>query len=926
MAQRSHEGSWLYRLTLVLILPCLVLWSCSDGGSTPVSGDDTDTGGPGFRTRTGDTSPGNTGGDTGGGGGKPGEAAAIDTAVSAGTVAAGSAVTVTCTVLDGVGDPMDASAATWVVTPSGGPPPDGAELTLTQTGSFEVACQLGDLVDPSPAAITVVPGPAATSTAGVSPATTKAGEPAAVVCVVLDAYGNATAQGVEAVVDPPADVAITGMQVSSTVAGDYEVSCAVAGAGDELEVTPAPWTVEPSAPLSMILVFKPDELAYDVDQAVTVTGSGVDTYGNQVDDILVSGLGATPDGHHTVVGDAGNKIRFDAEGKYTVGASAAEWPTLTAARALVVDQTPPSILITNPQRGFAADGVDSVMLEGEVTDNLGVVAWVEIMGQPLALPPEGGPFTVNVPLKYGMNLLHVKAADPYDHVAETSRSVLWTTAWYPLEAPSIDTDPVIHALVAALSQDGIDDGVHDHDNPDDLATLLEKLLAGFDLGALLPDPLTTFGCIGGDCEFRITSLTFQDPEVELTLMSGGLHLSMEIKDFAGNIELEAPCDIAFVCSDPTIVLPGGLTAAKISLEADVGVTIDNGQLVVTASKTSVDIYDIALVISDPTGGWLDSIINGALDFVEPALLGILEGAFPYLIESQIGGLLDSFADALAIDQELDIPALADDGDPNTVVIATEPADILFTPQYMRLAMNAVAHAKTSLKPYPEVPGSLRYDGCGKVGTLPVPPQARIAVAAHDDLLNQLAYAVWDGGTLSLNLGPEDASALDLSQYGITLSEISVDPLLPIVVNSCTGDNRAQIGDLFLQADLTFLGTPSQLGLWLQADAELIIHADENEAGATELSFEILGLDQVSIDIVENQGYFVGNDAELISLVKDGLVPLLLDKLAGDSAVFEIPTIDLGGLSESIPEGTEIGLDIQNFTREKAYLIVEGGLK
>ena len=920
MTTMTRVGRW----TLVA-MAALALAACSDGGSTVPDGDDEVTG-PGFSTTdnpdtgaTGDTAAGT-------GDGKPGEAASIDTGVADGTVVAGGSTLVTCVVYDGVGDPMEVSDMAVTVTPADGVTIDGMTLTLTRAGDVDVACTWHELTDPTPAPISVVPGPAVTSVATVTPSTTAAGEAATVGCAVEDAHGNA-ADVMTTVKVAPSTATVDGTQVSSNTAGDYVVTCAVTDPPADLEVVPGGWTVTPGAPLSMTLVFKPEAKAYGINQAITVTGAGEDAYGNVLEDIVVEGIDALPGGAHTVFGDDGDKIRFDTEAIYTVTGHAAEWPSLTAARQAVVDETPPMIIITSPARGYSPpDGVDTVQLEGTVTDNLGTVAWVEIMGQPTTMPPEGGPFSVTVPLKYGMTVLSVRAGDPYDLEAATARSAYWSSEYHPMVDPSIENERVIHAVVAALSQDGIDDGVHDPANPDDLATLLETLIGSIDIATLLPDPLTSFGCIGGDCTLSLASFTYSDPEISLTLMSGGLHVSFELNQLAADIELAFPCSVPVICPSNPAVLPGGMTIAKVGLEADVLVTVVDGELKVTTAKEAIDIYDVFIDVPDPTGGLLESVINGALDFVEPALIGVFEAVLPYFIGDLIGGLLDSFKDALSIDQELDLPALVGDADPNTLVIATEAADILFTPQYMRLALDAVAHTKVADKPYPDVTGSLRYDGCGKVGTLPVPPSARIAAGIHDDLLNQLVYAIWAGGTLSIDMGAEAAEVLDLSAYGMQLDALSVDPMLPIVVNSCSGANRAQIGDLGLTAQLNFLGVPSTLGLWLQADAELVLHVAENEAGNTELSFEILGLDEVQIDVFQNIGYFEGDEVALIELVKDGLVPLLLDKLAGDAAVFELPTIDLSSLSESIPAGTEIGLDIQSITREKAYLIVEGALK
>jgi len=72
--------------------------------------------------------------------------------------------------------------------------------------------------------------------------------------------------------------------------------------------------------------------------------------------------------------------------------------------------------------------------------------------------------------------------------------------------------------------------------------------------------------------------------------------------------------------------------------------------------------------------------------------------------------------------------------------------------------------------------------------------------------------------------------------------------------------------------------------------------------------------------------FEGNDQGLLDLIKGQLLPMLLEQLTGGLGGFAIPSIDLSTLSDQLPEGTTLNIDIQGFDRNGAYLLVLGGLK
>ena len=77
--------------------------------------------------------------------------------------------------------------------------------------------------------------------------------------------------------------------------------------------------------------------------------------------------------------------------------------------------------------------------------------------------------------------------------------------------------------------------------------------------------------------------------------------------------------------------------------------------------------------------------------------------------------------------------------------------------------------------------------------------------------------------------------------------------------------------------------------------------------------------------MRNEGQFEGNDEAVIALVRDTLVPQLLSSLT-ESAVFTLPSIDLGSMTTAVPAGTIINFDVRDVGRDNQYMTVYGGLE
>lgn len=843
----------------------------------------------------------------------------VETLVQPGSFEAGGHAQVLCAAVNKKGEPIpSATSFTVVATPADGAAFDSAlVMSSTRAGTVTVACQYAGVVDATPEVVTVTAGPGTHTVMSVSPASIRASESAATTCFVADQYGNDTGAA-HAVAAEPADIAVRDGVVIGTIAGDYTLTCTATGmSGDQLGH--ATVSVTPGDTVELALAYEPDRPSYDLENAVKITGVGLDIQGNVTQTgIALTDLAVEPSGHANVVGQQRNLLSFLDEGRFTVTAKSASDPTMTASSPIVVDQTPPALTLTSPERGTVHDADNLITFAGTVSDNLGEVASLTVNGTDVPLPAAGGSFSAQVPLTYGVDIFHVVATDPYGLETVVTRAAEKSTEHFAMESPTVATDAVSSGGVIFLMPELFDDGDHTEAARDDLASLLLDIVKHLDLTALVPNPLTSFACIGGNCTIRFTGIGYSDVRVGITLKPGRLHVHVEMDDMSANIALDAPCSI---CNGGQAVLPGAATADRVVADLDVVLSLVNGQAEAAAENAVVTLEGFDVHIDDPTG-ILQSVVTLAVGLIKDPLVNALEGLLAGLMEDQLGPALGSIFNALYIDQDLEIPSPIGDGDPNTLKLLLEPEAIDIAPERAQVRMRGLAYAKVPKRPYPSL-GSVGHEGCRAYTPLGFPAPTPLTVGVHDSFINQILYAVWEGGTISLDVPAGAANDL-ISSLPVQNLALKVEPHLPPVLNSCGGKESIQLGDLFL--DATFdLGGPVHLGMWLQVEAGVNVVVEPNAEGRLEARIEVGDFDTLTTEIVTNEGLFAGDDGAVEDLVKNVLVPQLLSSV-GDAARFALPQIDLHEQSAVFPPGTTVDFVVQQVSRDNAYLTVQGGLK
>lgn len=862
----------------------------------------------------------------------------IETTVSARDVVAGEPVNVTCILYNGRNEPIVGRPFDIVATPATGVVPDGSSLTFTKTGTFDVACSANDieLTDDSPERISVRAGPAVRTVMTIEPATIPAGASAELDCVAFDNWGNTAEADLRVRTEPATGLTLTGISMATgTTVGAWELTC-FADNVPPTEIGKGTLTITPGERAGIILKTGPERPAYRLGDAIQIIAETVDAYGNLLGaTVAVQNITVAPTGHHQVIGNALDRVRFSLEGKYVVSAEAADRPSEKGSVEVIVDQTSPLLDLELPPRGVVTDTLTTLRFKGTVSDNLGEVASLMIGDIEVSLATDaGGSFDVEIPLSYGLNLFDVRAVDPYGNEYVTTRGAERSNAFYPMEERTFETDGVNDAMAIVMTQDALDDGNQEDGKRDDFAAIIKFVLESLDFASFVTNPLITFPCIGGNCTLDLTSVTFDKVDVAMPLRNGRVGFQTTLTGFKGTITLWFPCALPIVCRSNPQSFPGTLEIDTVVMTSDIFLSIVEGDVRARAENTDVEVGNITVNISGDPTGLSSAAVNILLSIINPYIVTLMEAVMTVVIEDQVASAFGGLFSALALNLDFDLPSIVPGGDPNVIALATQPRGLEISPERLQLRMNAMATTKNPDRPHPHL-GSLRHSGCAPPSSLTFPPPGRITVGLHDDFINQLLFGVWEGGTVNIALAPPASDAL-LGSFGFAGATLNVDALLPPVFNSCQARNnfgeveggivdRVQLADIFAEIILPSGATNARIALWIMAEAPLRVEFGTNDAGEMVARLVIDRIEPLFTEIISNEGPFAGDDQLLIELVHDLLIPQLLG-LVEESAAFVLPSIDLGALTSSVPVGTTINLNVGGVGRDNGYMTVFGSLE
>ena len=366
-----------------------------------------------------------------------------------------------------------------------------------------------------------------------------AGTKVAVQCTVEDASGNSL--DLETDIDSQIGYVIDGTSIVPTKADEYDITCSATGmAGleqlsDHLLVTAGPVA-------SVTMQAKPDKQAYQVEDKVEVSGIAVDQYANPLQEIDVSVVAPAE-----LKEESDGKYTFLDQGIYTFQGKLPE-PNdhVSGELSLVCDESGPIIQISTPKRAATVDGNGKVEVKGNVQDAL--CPTVEVSVNEVSTPVDAqGNFLQVLQTSHGMNLVEVIADDGFGNRSEVVQSVYYSSDYIDYSTGLIDDVLLEQSLVGHLGQNFLDDGDHNLTDINDMATLVELLIDGLDLGLILPPEVAVLEqeipdlidvpaisqmgfelSLAGDLDIKlyVEDISFAEPYPVITARDGGIDMNI----------------------------------------------------------------------------------------------------------------------------------------------------------------------------------------------------------------------------------------------------------------------------------------------------------------------------------------------------------------------------------------------------------------
>lgn len=830
-------------------------------------------------------------------------AVAIDTTLDPATIPAGSATTVTCTATDAEGNSVAVLAAL-DVTPSASVDTTALDnagtfsLAATDVGTYEVACRTmdGSLKDDTPATLTVTSAALAKVTTTLDPDTIVADGESTATCAAFDGQGNPLDIAHDITADEGLELttAAASVKVSGTVAGTYEVTCAPAD-GSPADLEPATLTIEPGEAVDLSLGLVPDKPKFAVTNQVQVTWTLVDLYGNSVPGGAVDPLGVMP--VEGVTDDGDGSFIFDAEGIYTFSTCVTGNPGLCDEIQAVCDGTAPDLVITFPERGATLDGGADIVVTGTVSDAVSQNQSLVINETEVTIEADGS-FQFPMGSAQGMNIIDAAATDEWGNVTFVLQSYLYSKTWIPMDPADPAGSLVPYALTTYL-----DDKLFYNADPSDegtISALLDMVMATLDIMSLMPDPLTSISEAGCDYTVYMTSASYDVPTVELKSATGGLSLDAIIPNLNMDLLLDRTGG-GFWCPGNTAA---HATIDKITISTVITMTVDpvTHELTMAAGTSQIALEGFDLSV--------DSWFNFLVGLFKGTIEDLLKDEVNKLIASLVESLNDTLDDLWANPIELPVDPLIPGMNPVTLSIALQPQASDFTAEGGSFDLNVAITGPKLVER--TILGSMGRAACltdGQDGyTLDTTDPDKIQLAAFDDLINELLYALWNQKGLHLHITAEELLELgvDVAGYGIAGLDLKTAPLLPPVLTDCPGELTVQIGDFYADVEFDF-GGPVVLGLYLfiELSADFLV-VDDPEKGMS-IGIQVNAPDYIDVSVVSINEERAGEEETFADLFK-ALLPLLFDSLIKEPIIFELPAVNLNGLLGG--EGSGGGLDLE----------------
>jgi len=545
----------------------------------------------------------------------------------------------------------------------------------------------------------------------------------------------------------------------------------------------------------------------------------------------------------------------------------------------------PVLTVSSPERG-AFVGTGSVTVEGRVTEGSAPISSVTV-GDMSAILEADGAFSATLNPSPGLHIVNLRATAEDAGRAVDGRAFIAGPVYDP-------GDTIEGGVRLQLSPELLDD---DDPDVDDVATLAEMLLEDPSITEGFEDePLDT-----DDFTITPTTLEFGGAEVDLTVGDDRIYATVAILDLWLDFDADGKSWYSWVSTS------GSAWADAVYLDIELVVSGSGGDVSLTPVET-VAVFDGYGLTVD----WFPDSLEGWLaDWTQDTL----EEEISATAEELVGDLVGEYLDAFAVDFEVF------DGVQLGLALAGAEAD----DAGLVLELDATIASSVTGVSMPEGAGSVSTTGRGP--SLPVQSDAPFLVAADDDVVNQLFFALWQAGALE---GIE-FSGIELG--GLSGAEIPA-PLGPVEVVTVSLGLPPVISPGTVEG---FPATFSMGELRMVFDREDGVRFDfsVNAAAGMEVSFEDDGELALALDNRPSAMEVAVGVEECPSALDPGdvaaLIRLMVPPLFGNASLFmpsfPPPSIALGELTDfEAFEGQELSFsDPELDVVDDGWVLLSGSL-
>ncbi|MBU1431958.1 hypothetical protein KKF91_15560 [Myxococcota bacterium] len=656
---------------------------------------------------------------------------------------------------------------------------------------------------------------------------------------------------------------------------------------------------------------------YITAQEVTIISEIFDKYGNIVNWNLVDRI---------KVSDQDQIIELE-DGKYTLvkeGILTFSQETLDVFGQnilkdhidIIVDESGPKINVLQPKRG--ADIFD-IGHNGLGQSKINVQGFLEdlsngqlrlIVNHREAIVNSNGFFEADVDLNHGLNSITLESFDRWGNSRRSHRAVFYSGRQIPSQIGDDQHTRVEGAAQMFLAQAFIDDGDHE-DPPDDLATLMIRVMASTPMAP--PGEILSMGggIMPGECALYGTSIAFGAPQINMMTEAQGLYVEIKIPQFYMGLRAECctnmPWPMPDLCEDHGGAMQVGLATLLAHLKIEVNP--DDGGLLVSVTSMHSELDDIDL----DANGFLGDLIDPGMDLMIDLASGLIEDQFGDALRDALPEVIQEIFESFTSTHTIEIPSPIDGGESFSLDFMLNFNEVITDETGILISLDAIMSAD-GVSRYPLSTGAITARSIEDFqDQYQLPRHEEFEMGLNFDLLNSIFHHTWLLGAFSGIYVNDDGIHVDF--------ELLHAPV--VVSNPSNGEQELQIGDAHFIIGLD-MSQSADIPTYLEIDAYFsttmaIDASNEASVGLLEPSFleyEIVG--------VRSEGAVPPIAPEV--LLERFIFPPLIHALS--SARFALPPLglDASTFDPSQPPGLIIGLTPSRLACERGHLFAAGRLE